>query len=69
MVFGGGAFRKWFGNEDGAFMKRISALVRRDTSEKNVMWGHRQKMVVCKTARELSPDTESASMDLGLLSH
>lgn len=66
MVLGGGALGSRLGHEGRAPENGISASRRRhrraffSLSLLSTMWGHSQKVAVCQSGREPSPDTWSA---------
>lgn len=61
MVLGGEAFGMWLGEESGALVKGICALLRANRREMIFMWGYNEKMTIRKLRRGPSPDAGSAS--------
>ena len=62
-VLGGVAFGRWFGNEGGALINGVSALMKEAPESSlapSTMWGHGKKTVVYKPRCRLLTDTESA---------
>ena len=65
MVLRGGAFERWLGHEDGAPMKEISVIIKRDTREMiflSATWGHNEKMVTCKQEEGLHQKPDHAGI-------
>ena len=57
------AFGRWLGHEGGALMNGMSALIQEtpeDSPAPSAMWGHSEKVAICKSENRSSPDTESA---------
>ena len=64
MVFGGGAFGRWLGQEGGTFINGISALVKETPETSPVlstMWGYSDKTAIHEHRSRFSPDTKSTS--------
>ena len=64
MVFGGGAFGRWLGHEDGTPMMGLVPL-EKETEESflslSTIWEYSEKVAICKPGREFSPGTEYTS--------
>ena len=62
MGFGGGGFGRWLGQEGGALLNGISALIEQTPESPltpSSTWGHSEKIDVCEQESGFSQDTES----------
>jgi hypothetical protein len=64
IAFGGRAFGRLLGHEDGALMNKIDGLIWRDMREFNslsITLGHSKKMAICKPGRKSLPGIKLAN--------